>query len=127
MSNPQEKFIEELKKQEARSALTHLIKKVGFTGIISSLAELAQEHESIIRRRNDSYLSSCLETVFLLLMSTYPRATKKDQKLIRQVLTGEHFGEGLKLINWDSPLQSEAMKEAYALINSWKAVDKTES
>lgn len=120
-------YFEEDKKQKTKSSLTSLIKEVGFTEIISSLGELAKEKEDTIEKRNNSVLSSCFESTFLMLIGLYPKMQKKDQKLLRRVLIGDYFNEGLKIIKWDSPMQSSAMKDAYVLVNSWKEVDKSEN
>lgn len=113
-------------KSDKKKQLSLLVEDVGFAEIIFSLGELAKKEESIIESKNNSVLFSCFEMTLLMLIEAYPKTSKKHQKFIRQVLTGEHFGEGLKLIKWDSPMQSEGMKEAYALVNSWKVVDKAE-
>jgi hypothetical protein len=99
--------------------VAQLLKEKGFTKIIRSLGEIAKQQEIAIKKQNDGILSNAFEITFLLLMDCYKTAGKKNQKFIRQTLTGEFFLIALDKIGWTKEYQSPKMKEAHETVMNW--------
>lgn len=101
-------------------ALRGLIKKHGFSEIISEIGVEAKRAEDIIKRDNDRTLGNCFEMTFIFAMEYFAKMNKRDADFFKKLVLSDSYQEALKMIGWDSETQSGAMKKIRQKILSWQ-------
>lgn len=110
-------YIINIMSEQLKEGIKLFIKEKGVKEVAEDFSRAIQESEFELKIDSDRDLLNAFAIIFPLFVESYNKFGIKKKRLIKQILLFESVKKSLEMIEWDSPKQSIAMKEAKSRVD----------